>query len=1317
MTSLIERSSRCSGCTATSTSRAGSAGSAGRSRSTPAATTGPGPSTARSSRSSATRSRPTSWSGAERWRRVPRRGAASSRSTSGRPARGRRPSTSTGAACSRPAAPTRRRSPRPGWAEQDGRAWRSAALGALGRARPALGPAARRAGGRPGDRADRAVPVGRPRRRARRAGPAGPDLPRQPGHGRGGGDPRAVRRRGDPRADRPPAVGLPHRPEAALAARARAGGRSPGRPLALQPRDLVALALTGEAATDGTHAAATLVYDLRAGRWDRGLARRPRPRPGALPADPRRRARSSAGCGRRSPRGSGCRPALPVVLGGADSQACALGAGVVAPGPVSEMAGSSTCLNAAVPSRSTSSRVTHYPHVVPGRTRPRPGSTRPARPSPGSPARLYGGRPGRPTAADYARLDAEAARGPAGRGRRPRPAGPRRRRADRPGPARGRHRPVAPPRAGAPWPGRSSRASPSRSPTSSSCSGPAARPSTSCASRAATPASRPGPGSRPTSSGIPVRTIPGDAAVTGVAMLAGLGAGVYRDPAEAIARCVRLEPPIEPDPRPRRLCRRAPPTRAGAARGPRGVAPVVAARPEEADDARPARDQHLLRGQALAARRRTGRRSSATGSACARPALVRPVAGRRLDARREAPVRRDRRPPRARAPLDVHRAGGLLGQPAAPSRRRPARAAAAAWFGWAIDWTAAAGGRGDRRARRRVQRRRLDRPGAPRARAGRDLRASLDAPGGAARARRARVPPGREPGRRPRAVDDGDDPRPADRRRRRPRPDPALPRRRPHVRARARAATTATRTPGCASSAGPAPVVQLQQSDADGDHHWPFTAERNADGRIDADRVLDALGEGGVEETRPRPRGDPAVRAGRRRRSLDDLVASVDLLARGARPGGLGDGAEPTLDARVSAGPPRASRTSGRARRPGPAPSSRAIFGRAVDRRQERADLGRRRRMGRIRRPASSATSSAIGPEVALDRVAEAPVRPEHDRIRTRSIGAGAPSRPGAADARPTLASGWSASRQAASPRSFAVHLPDLELGQQQVGQVEGQAVGRQAILELDRVGHRQPVDDDVDRPAPVGARVDQPLGAVDRVEQLVADVALGLEEPPERPRRPWPWATRSKSRYSRSYGGRAALGDWIRIARPPMSRTRSRRPRRRPTIRRASASISARCGTVGPGRPAAGSWPVSLAIGVDRRRQSGRGVGQDRRPVARDDPPDRCRRRRAAGSGRPALLRAGSPSGGRTSVGRSVSASPAMSVPSAVRKARWSGRWPGVARAVIGPSPVPTVAPSPISVAGHDSGGRAARARRGSARPSACGGPPSRRRDRGRRG
>lgn len=40
-----------------------------------------------------------------------------------------------------------------------------------------------------------------------------------------------------------------------------------------------------------------------------------------------------------------------------------------------------------------------------------------------------------------------------------------------------------------------------------------------------------------------------------------------------------------------------------------------------------------------------------------------------------------------------------------------------------------------------------------------------------------------------------------------------------------------------------ASVVHLQQSDADADHHWPFTAACNAAGRIEARRVLEALGE------------------------------------------------------------------------------------------------------------------------------------------------------------------------------------------------------------------------------------------------------------------------------------------------------------------------------------------------------------------------------------------------------------------------------------------------------------------------------------------
>lgn len=45
-----------------------------------------------------------------------------------------------------------------------------------------------------------------------------------------------------------------------------------------------------------------------------------------------------------------------------------------------------------------------------------------------------------------------------------------------------------------------------------------------------------------------------------------------------------------------------------------------------------------------------------------------------------------------------------------------------------------------------------------------------------------------------------------------------------------------------------APVIHLQQSDEQADHHWPFTPELNAWGRIRAERVLDALAGAGERE-------------------------------------------------------------------------------------------------------------------------------------------------------------------------------------------------------------------------------------------------------------------------------------------------------------------------------------------------------------------------------------------------------------------------------------------------------------------------------------
>ncbi len=42
--------------------------------------------------------------------------------------------------------------------------------------------------------------------------------------------------------------------------------------------------------------------------------------------------------------------------------------------------------------------------------------------------------------------------------------------------------------------------------------------------------------------------------------------------------------------------------------------------------------------------------------------------------------------------------------------------------------------------------------------------------------------------------------------------------------------------------------VQLQQSDGIADHHWPFTAEHNQAGRIDAGKVLDTLSAAGAQD-------------------------------------------------------------------------------------------------------------------------------------------------------------------------------------------------------------------------------------------------------------------------------------------------------------------------------------------------------------------------------------------------------------------------------------------------------------------------------------
>ena len=115
----------------------------------------------------------------------------------------------------------------------------------------------------------------------------------------------------------------------------------------LEPSEDLALILTGEARTDWTIAGASALFDISARAWAADLLE-------ALDLDPGRLATPGPSwsiAGELRPalvRRLGLRRTVPVVAGAADSLACALGAGVTAPGPVSEMAGSSTCLNSVV---------------------------------------------------------------------------------------------------------------------------------------------------------------------------------------------------------------------------------------------------------------------------------------------------------------------------------------------------------------------------------------------------------------------------------------------------------------------------------------------------------------------------------------------------------------------------------------------------------------------------------------------------------------------------------------------------------------------------------------------------------------------------------------------------------------------------------------------------------------------------------------------------------------------------------------------------------------------------------------------------------
>ena len=133
----------------------------------------------------------------------------------------------------------------------------------------------------------------------------------------------------------------------------------------MQPRDVVLHALTGTTATDETHANSTMFFDLRARVWaDDLLDSCSLSHELSPPVSPPWRRIASVGgsvAGR-----TGVPADCPVVLGAADSQCAAFGSDVLAPGPISEMAGASSCLNSVLSQPSADLRITHYSYVVPG---------------------------------------------------------------------------------------------------------------------------------------------------------------------------------------------------------------------------------------------------------------------------------------------------------------------------------------------------------------------------------------------------------------------------------------------------------------------------------------------------------------------------------------------------------------------------------------------------------------------------------------------------------------------------------------------------------------------------------------------------------------------------------------------------------------------------------------------------------------------------------------------------------------------------------------------------------------------------------------
>jgi xylulokinase len=136
----------------------------------------------------------------------------------------------------------------------------------------------------------------------------------------------------------------------------------------LLPKDFVRLQLTGDKATDVADASGTLLFDVKARKWSAQMLAATEINESLLP----RVYESPEIAGVVSPAGAeatGLRAGTPVVAGGGDQAAGAVGMGIVRPGTVSATIGTSGVVFAASdkPALDARGRVHTFCHAVPGR--------------------------------------------------------------------------------------------------------------------------------------------------------------------------------------------------------------------------------------------------------------------------------------------------------------------------------------------------------------------------------------------------------------------------------------------------------------------------------------------------------------------------------------------------------------------------------------------------------------------------------------------------------------------------------------------------------------------------------------------------------------------------------------------------------------------------------------------------------------------------------------------------------------------------------------------------------------------------------------